>query len=61
MAEHIRIIGESIVNSIYKLDGGEDVVALVWKKLEDRAVLATDNHTSVNKSYRRRGVLATNR
>lgn len=61
MAEHIRIIGESIVDSIYKLDGGEDIVALVWKKLEDRAVLATDNHTTVNKGYGRRGVLAADR
>lgn len=61
MAEHIRIIGESVVDSIYELDGGEDIVALVWKKLEDCAVLATDDHTTVNKGYGRRGVLAADR
>ena len=58
MAKHIRIIGESIVDSIYKLDGGKDVAALAWKKLEDRAVLATDDHTTVNKGYGRRRILA---
>ena len=61
MAEHIRIISESVVDSIYELDGGEHVAALVWKKLEDRAVLATDNHTTVNKGYGRRGILAADR
>ena len=61
MAEHIWIIGESVVDPIHKLDGGEDVVTLARKKLEDRAVLATDNHTTVNKGYGRRGVLAADR
>jgi hypothetical protein len=61
VAEHIWIIGESIVDPIYELDGGEDVAALAWKKLEDRAMLATDNHTTVNKGYGRRGILAADR
>ena len=58
MAEHIWIIGESVVDSIYKLDGGEDIAALAWKKLENRAVLATDNQTTINKGYGRRRILA---
>ena len=61
MAEHIRIIGESVVDPIYELDGGDDVAALVRKKLEDRAMLAADNHTTINKGYGRRGILATDR
>ncbi len=61
MTEHIRIIGESVVDSIYKLDGGKDVAALAWKKLEDCTVLTTDNYTAVNKGNGRRRVLAANR
>lgn len=48
MAKHIRIIGEPMD----ELDGGNNGATLVWKKLEDCAMLAANDHTVVHKCDR---------
>ena len=57
MAKHIWIIGESMD----ELDGGKNGVTFVWKKLENRAVLAANDYAIVYKCDRRGEVVAANR
>ena len=44
-----------------ELDGGNNGATLVWKKLEDCAMLAANDHTVVHKCDRRRRIIAANR
>lgn len=44
-----------------EFDGGKNGVTFVWKKLEDRAVLAANDHTVVHKCNRRGRIVAANR
>jgi hypothetical protein len=57
MTEHIRIIGEPMD----KLDSGKDGVAFNWKKLENCAMLAANDHAVVHKRDRGRGIVTANR
>jgi hypothetical protein len=57
MAKHIRIVGETMD----ELDSGEDGITFVWKKLEDSAMLAANDHTAIHKRDGRRGIVTTNR
>jgi len=57
MAKHIRIIGEPMD----KLDSRNYGVTLVWKKLENGAMLAADDYTMIHKCDRRGRILAANR
>jgi hypothetical protein len=57
MAKHIRIVGKTMD----ELDGGKNGVTLVWKKLEDCAMLAANDHTVVHKCDRRRRIVTANR
>jgi hypothetical protein len=56
MAKHIRIVGEAMD----ELDSGKDSIAFVRKKLEDSAMLATNDDTAIHKRDGRRGIIATN-
>jgi hypothetical protein len=57
MAEHVWVIGKPMD----KLDSGKDGVTFMWKKLEDGALLAANDHTAVHKCDRRRKIIAANR
>jgi hypothetical protein len=57
MAKHLRIVLETVG----ELNGGKDVAAFMRKKLEDSAMLAANNHTTVNKRDGRRGIVTTDR
>lgn len=44
-----------------ELDGGKNGATFVWKKLENRAVLAANDYAIVHKCDRRWEVIAANR
>jgi hypothetical protein len=55
MTEHFLIVGKSVD----ELDSGKDVTALVGKKLKDSAMLATNDHTTINKRKGGRRIVTT--